>query len=1082
MQLKQLVDKSIFKRGKDYYDVGNVSELNIQFEKSEIFKNSDMMTIESMVYSKDNFNEYEVNLAWNPETSQLVGYCTCPFYQNNRGEKGPCKHMVATLFKYMYEYQDNIGIEGKKTEADYLIEEIKSLSKHKDEYKREINLTIKYDNGGYGNRPCVELKVGNQRQYVVKSMKKFLDSIKEEQILEFGKQFCYDPSIYKFSKADEKIIDMLIEIRELEDETNANRYNYYSSYGNSFISGKKIFLTDKQIYRILELAKERTIDVIIDGIEYSNVEIKEKNLPLKFNMAMKNNKIEIEQMDDIPKVLDSYLRVFWYENVIYLPSKEQIALYSPLFSRLINKQNNKMIFSKDEGEKVVSNILPLLKNVGEKVSIDKSIKDVFYEAPLIVKTYLDKEDSIVTAKIKLCYDNIEIDPLKGETAKLEEGILIRDIVKEENGMKILESFGFEKEKDIYTMNNEKNIVTFIKEGVNKLQQIGEVYYSESFKNIKVYGKNNLKGGIKLNEDNLLEFSFELEGVKREELKDIFNAIREKKKYFRLKNGDFVSLEDDGVKDLYSIVDYIGISDSDLLDDNMIISKYNALYIDNKIKDLNMDYIERSKNFRELTNNIKDSKEMDYDIPTELEKTMRNYQITGFKWLKTLAYYGFGGILADEMGLGKTIQTIALLTSEIGEAPSLVVVPTSLVYNWKSEIEVFSKSLKVLVVSGSKKEREELIKDIEGKDVVITSYPLIRRDIEAYKDVKFNYCILDEAQKIKNPNSQSAFSVKEINANGYFALTGTPIENSLTELWSIFDFIMPGYLSNHSKFIKTYENPIIGNKDKNALEELNRHIKPFILRRLKKDVIKELPPKIEKKLLIEMTDEQKTLYSSYLDSAKKEIDREISDKGFNKSKIKILSILTRLRQICCDPTVFIEDYSYESGKMLALDDLLEETLNEGHRVLLFSQFTSVLKNIRKRLDKNEITYMYLDGNTKSEARHEMVMDFNKGETSVFLISLKAGGTGLNLTGADVVIHFDPWWNPAVEDQATDRAHRIGQEKTVEVIKLLAQGTIEEKIFNLQQKKKEMIKSVIDDNMGNENVISKMTQNELEDLFV
>lgn len=309
-----------------------------------------------------------------------------------------------------------------------------------------------------------------------------------------------------------------------------------------------------------------------------------------------------------------------------------------------------------------------------------------------------------------------------------------------------------------------------------------------------------------------------------------------------------------------------------------------------------------------------------------------------------------------------------------------------------------------------------------------------------------------------------------------------MENSLTELWSIFDFIMPGYLLSHSKFSKLYENPIVKNQDKTALEELNRHIKPFILRRMKKDVLKELPPKIEHNLVVDMTDEQKKLYAAYLASAKNEIDEEIKGKGFNKSKIKIFSVLTRLRQICCDPSVFVEDFKGESGKMLALNDLVEESLEQGHKILLFSQFTSVLKNITKVLDKNSIKYLYLDGNTKSEDRMDLCKEFNTGDAKLFLISLKAGGTGLNLTGADTVIHFDPWWNPAVEEQATDRAHRIGQEKTVEVIKLLAKGTIEEKIFNLQEEKKRIINNVINEDMNEDNVMTKMTQEDLESLFI
>ncbi|MPM67614.1 hypothetical protein SDC9_114538 [bioreactor metagenome] len=367
------------------------------------------------------------------------------------------------------------------------------------------------------------------------------------------------------------------------------------------------------------------------------------------------------------------------------------------------------------------------------------------------------------------------------------------------------------------------------------------------------------------------------------------------------------------------------------------------------------------------------------------------------------------------------------------------------------------------------------------DVVITSYPLIRRDIEDYKKIRFSICILDEAQHIKNPTSLNAQSVKEINAGKRFALTGTPMENSLTELWSIFDFIMPGYLKTHGRFTKNFETPIVKDKNENVLNELLKLIRPFILRRFKKDVALELPPKIEHKVVVEMTEEQKKLYASYVESFKEEIKEEIREKGFNRSKLKILSLLTRLRQICCDPGSFLENYRGDSGKYIALDDILEESIANGHRILLFSQFTTILHNIKERLNKVGINSMYLDGSTPSLERMAMVKEFNEGNAEVFLISLKAGGTGLNLTGADLVIHFDPWWNPAVEDQAVDRAHRIGQTKTVEVIKLITKGTIEEKIYALQEKKKEIIQSVLDGENHSDVVISNMTEEEVEDLF-
>jgi hypothetical protein len=1078
--LKSWVDDITFKRAKQYYEGGYVEDLDIDIK--DLPGNNKVMNIVSSVISFNGFNSYQIEIRWDDITNNIQAYCSCHDNEEDYEDDGPCRHITAVLLKYITEYESKLYKDNPQiNEIDDLINNLRNASKEGSEYKRELNLEIKFFNGRSFEKPNIELKLGVEKNYVVKGMKKFLEAVLRGNSLEFGKNFTYDPSIHKFNEIDEKIMQMLLELREL-DEEHGNSYGYYNPYGNSIFTGKKLLLTDKLMYRFFKLSKGRSIDAVIDDEEYAGAKIIEDEMPLKFKLGMNRKNIELSQESKIPEAIDGLNRIFFYDGNFYLPPEKQIKMYEPIYNLLISKKNQKLIINKEEGEKVASYLLPALKKVSKEVALDKNIEETFYETELLIKTYLDKADDFVTASLKYKYDDLEIDPFKAETVSKSRKILIRDIEKEENCDKVLRSFGFEKDKDNYIMKNEGNIVSFINEGVNKLQELGEVYYSDSFKNIKIYGKSSLKAGISIGAGDLLEFTFELEGVDKEELKNIFNALREKKKYYRLKKGGFVSLEDDGIKNIGEVIDYLGINDKELLNDKILLSKYNALYLDQKIRDKDMDFVNRSRNFRELTNNIRDVKEMDYELPEHLDKIMRNYQKVGFKWFKTLSYYGFGGILADEMGLGKTLEAIAFLDSERGEKPSLVVAPTSLLYNWQGEIEKFAPEMKALVMSGSKNQREELMEEVEKSDIVITSYPLIRRDIELYENINFKYCILDEAQQIKNAASINANSVKKIKAEGYFALTGTPMENSLTELWSIFDFIMPGYLLSHSKFSKIYETPIVKNGDKTALDELNRHIKPFILRRLKKDVLKELPPKIEHKLVVEMTEEQKKLYAAYSSSAKNEISREIRNNGFNKSKIKIFSILTRLRQICCDPSVFVEGFSGESGKMLALYDILSESIDQGHKVLIFSQFTSVLKNITKMLDKDEIKYLYLDGNTKSEDRMALTKKFNGGSTNIFLISLKAGGTGLNLTGADTVIHFDPWWNPAVEEQATDRAHRIGQKKNVEVIKLLSKGTIEEKIFNLQEKKKEIINNVINQDMNEDNVMTKMTQEDLESLFV
>ena len=429
-----------------------------------------------------------------------------------------------------------------------------------------------------------------------------------------------------------------------------------------------------------------------------------------------------------------------------------------------------------------------------------------------------------------------------------------------------------------------------------------------------------------------------------------------------------------------------------------------------------------------------------------------------------------------MGLGKTLQTITLLLSN-KESKSLIIAPTSLIYNWNNEFKKFAPNMKIAIANGSKEEREKLLKEYKEYDVIITTYNLLRRDIDIYT-MEFDYCILDEAQNIKNSSSQNAKAVKTINAKRRFALTGTPIENSLMELWSIFDFIMPNYLYDEKRFTYRYFRRL--EEGPEIIQELNRLIKPFILRRYKKNVIKELPDKIEKRLYVPLSDEQTKVYEAYSKYVKDIIAKKVEDLEFTSSKIEILSYITKLRQLCLDPSVVMEEYNGDSGKIDSLMELFEQSVCENHKVLVFSQFTSVLKNIGKTLEKNNFRYSYLDGSIPSIDRMKMVEEFNNGENSVFLISLKAGGTGLNLTSADIVIHFDPWWNPAVEDQATDRAHRIGQKNVVEVIKLIAKGTIEEKIVDLQDTKRELISKILGDDLSADN-INTLSEEDILSLF-
>lgn len=484
---------------------------------------------------------------------------------------------------------------------------------------------------------------------------------------------------------------------------------------------------------------------------------------------------------------------------------------------------------------------------------------------------------------------------------------------------------------------------------------------------------------------------------------------------------------------------------------------------------------------------KEQAEEELQIPGNLNKVLRYYQKVGFRWLKNLDYYKFGGILADDMGLGKTLQMLSVVVdyviNEDSDKPkkraSLVVSPSSLTLNWQSEAKKFTDNLKTLVIKGNLQEREQLIQNMDDYDLVITSYDLLKRDIGLYKDYQFRFVIADEAQYLKNSTTQNAKAMKKIKADTRYALTGTPIENSLSELWSIFDYIMPGYLFTYKKFKTMYEMPIIKENDQYAMKKLKMLIEPFILRRTKKEVLTELPEKTVTVLNNEMGEEQKKIYLAYLAQAKQEIADEIDFNGYEKSHIQILAALTRLRQICCHPGLFIENYAGGSSKLDQCIEVVEDATKAGHKILLFSGYTAMFEFIEKELKKRKINYFKLVGSTKVDDRIRLVDEFNTNpDIKVFLISLKAGGTGLNLTGADMVIHYDPWWNLSTENQATDRAYRIGQKNNVQVYKLITKNSIEEKIYELQNKKASLANSMLDTKAS---FISTLTKEDILNLF-
>ena len=582
------------------------------------------------------------------------------------------------------------------------------------------------------------------------------------------------------------------------------------------------------------------------------------------------------------------------------------------------------------------------------------------------------------------------------------------------------------------------------------------------------------------ENDLMNMTVLSEDISPEELLDILKSYRQKKKFHRLRNGDFISLENDTAETLAEIFDSLHVSPKEFVKGKMQLPAYRALYLDRMLENHEEITASRDRHFKSLIKEFKTIRDSDFEVPASLSRVMRPYQVYGFRWLSTLRSSRFGGILADDMGLGKTLQMISVLLAAKEEGSSglsLVTCPASLIYNWLEELRRFAPRLTARAVAGTKAQRQELIQNREGVDVFVTSYDLLKRDALDYEDIVFDTHILDEAQYIKNPQSAAAKTVKVIKSIHRCALTGTPIENRLSELWSIFDFLMPGFLYGYEQFRRDFEVPITRDQDEAASEQLRRMVAPFILRRLKTDVLKDLPDKLEEIRYASFEDEQRRLYDAQV-VRMTSLLKETSEEEFKKNKIQTLAELTRIRQLCCDPSLLLDDYSGGSAKREALMELVREAMEGGHRMLIFSQFTTMLDLIRTDLEEAGIEYYLITGSTPKEERADLVSRFNKGNTPVFLISLKAGGTGLNLTGADVVIHYDPWWNLAVQSQATDRAHRIGQTRVVSVFKLIAKGTIEEKIVELQENKKNLADEILSQEGG---TLTRLSREELLELL-
>ncbi|MFC7686721.1 SNF2 helicase associated domain-containing protein [Ureibacillus sp. GCM10028918] len=1040
--IKDMCGMVSFKRGDSFYRAGKVS----------LHKHTSQ-TCEAIVKGTEEFHVTIQRL----KNGEFQSSCSCPSLPNF---KHSCQHTAAVLIalyelnkqgiSYNNVHNDQTQERGLTDDFLTLFTEkaarksghqlhfekrdvvdarfnVKPIQIHKDEYLFGIKAEIAF------------AKVHNIRQ--------FLQDIREGDVSDISSSVQFDPTLHCFSTDVDALIHQLIHVAQdervyLEVKSNESKY---------IVSNEILFIPPSAwpgLKTLLINAPFVTLEQ--EDYSYTNLQFQDGTPPIQFYLVEDSQHYQLHMKGFSQlTILDAYNVVISGGKIYQLEGQDCERLVQ-LKQMLVTPSTNSIPINNDQIDFFMKKVVPGLKRIGN-LQLSKGVTERFLKTPLVVKVYLDRLRNRLLAGLEFHYENVVIQPLENRDTPIGP-MIIRDLSKEEEILELMEDSGFTITEGGYYMQNEELEYEFLYHTVAKLQSLAQVYATTAVR-IRIVRENafpKIRVKVPKERTDWLEFKFEMDGIADKHIKEILKALEIKQKYYRLPGGSLLSLETREMEEIRRFLSAVPAQEDD----------YEASLNMPILEGLKfLDLIDESEvfspedSFRQFVDQLMRPASLEFDIPNSLDPILRDYQKQGFKWMKALASYGFGGVLADDMGLGKTLQSITFIVSELEsirdqKCPVLIVCPSSLTYNWLHEIITFAPQLQAIIIDGKKGEREKLLQEVHEMDVIITSYPLLRRDRVWYEKQSFHTIFFDEAQSFKNPYTQTARTVKKLKAKNRFGLSGTPIENSLEELWSIYHVVFPQLFQGLEEYSHLPRKSIA------------RRVRPFLLRRVKFDVLPELPEKHEALEISELLPEQKKLYTALLAKLRHDTLKHLDKATFQKNRIRILAGLTRLRQICCHPALFVDGYEGSSAKFEQLMRILEESKASGRRVLIFSQFTKMLQLIGKKLTMLGQSYFYLDGQTPSEERVELCHRFNDGEQELFLISLKAGGTGLNLTGADTVILYDLWWNPAVEDQAADRAYRMGQKNDVQVIKMVAKGTIEEKMNVLQAKKRDLISEIID----------------------
>src|SRR5690625_3467921 len=877
----------------------------------------------------------DIKLA-NIHKGNIQTYCDCPAFDTY----GECKHVVAVLLavqKEIKQKQDNV-IENPDAVKRFFNKVITSQSfplsglTEKLPMKVEYELLLEYD------QIFIQIRTGIDHCYVVKNLHEFLQEVLADHHYYFTTKFTYEPDSFYFLQQDQEIFQQLYKIAKSSEMFYENDYRYGRT-----IDKRKILITPLVIKDLLEKLKLRNLSIQAKNGSYTNFEIETDESPINFTIEQDDEQKEkLLLKTDVAKELEfyQYYDMFFKHGIFYFPEESQLEVLKHVMS--LGGRNQRLAIQQDEVDEFFSEVVPALKKTA-KVTVSENVSKEIVEYPLRAKLYLEKNEEEITGKLQYHYGPHEINPFKGN--EKTDTIVIRDMEKERLIMNFIElsNFHYNGQKLYISLDDDEQLYEFLYKILPQLDEHVDLYLASDIHRMILDKEPIPSTNVTVQtESNLLEIGFDISGVEEAELDQIIQSVIEKKRFYKLNSGQIMSLENDKFESVQQLFSDLDLDETDMMDGKISLPVYKGTQID--------EVIETKKNydtsFRELLHHLNHPEEQEYLLPENLNATLRDYQLTRYQWFKSLSHYHLGGILADDMGLGKTIQSIAYLISEPSEYPHLVVAPSSVVYNWRNECERFAPNLTVAILTGAREERIKKIQTSQHIDIWITSYGTIRQDADLYEDITFQTLLLDEAQYIKNYATKSSKAIRQIKARRRFALSGTPIENSIDELWAIFQVILPRLMPNKKEF-RLLER-----------DKIATMIKPFILRRIKEDVLKELPEKIESVQISELTDEQKELYVGYLQRLQKETATSIATDGFQKSRMKILAGLTRLRQICCHPSLFMENYTGESGKLDELLESVERYMTERKRMLIFSQFTSMHDIIMKELEIREIDYFYL----------------------------------------------------------------------------------------------------------------------------